>query len=233
MATLGDIIHRYRKDNGISMTDFSKTSGISKAYIGFLEKNVNPQTGSPIAPSIKIIKLAAQAMHVDFDELFNQIDGDVTLNSDKDSSAAARTPEDYGLTRLSDVHKKAIPMLGTVACGTPIYANEEHDSYVLADEDIDADYCLTARGDSMINARIYDGDLIFVKQCDHVENGEIAVVAIGDEVTLKRVYFYAETHTLQLIAENPKYAPLIYRDDELDGVYVIGKALFFQSLIQM
>lgn len=145
----------------------------------------------------------------------------------------ARTPEGYGLTRLSDVHKKAIPMLGTVACGTPIYANEEHDSYVLADEDIDADYCLTARGDSMINARIYDGDLIFVKQCDHVENGEIAVVAIGDEVTLKRVYFYAETHTLQLIAENPKYAPLIYRDDELDGIYVIGKAIFFQSLIQM
>ncbi|MCI5792814.1 MAG: helix-turn-helix domain-containing protein [Lachnospiraceae bacterium] len=146
---------------------------------------------------------------------------------------SSRTPEDYGLTRLSDVHKKPIPMLGTVACGTPIFANEEHDSYVLADEDIDADYCLTAKGDSMINARIYDGDLIFVKQCSHVENGEIAVVAIGDEVTLKRVYFYPETSTLQLIAENPKYAPLIYRDDELDGVYVIGKALFFQSLIRM
>lgn len=149
------------------------------------------------------------------------------------SDSLSRTPEDYGLTRLSDVHKKPIPMLGTVACGTPIFANEEHDSYVLADEDIDADYCLTAKGDSMINARIYDGDLIFVKQCSHVENGEIAVVAIGDEVTLKRVYFYPETSTLQLIAENPKYAPLIYRDDELDGVYVIGKALFFQSLIRM
>lgn len=146
--------------------------------------------------------------------------------------AAARSPESYGLARFSDVHKKAIPLLGTVACGAPIYANEEHDSYVLADEDIDADYCLTARGDSMINARIYDGDLIFVKQCDHVENGEIAVVAIHDEVTLKRVYFYPETHTLQLIAENPKYPPLIYHDEELDGVYVIGKALFFQALIR-
>ena len=78
-----------------------------------------------------------------------------------------------------------------------------------------------------------DQKKIFVKQCSHVENGEIAVVAIGDEVTLKRVYFYPENNTLQLIAENPKYAPLIYRDDELDGVYVIGKALFFQSLIRM
>ena len=157
---------------------------------------------------------------------------DVPENEEK-SDSPSRTPEDYGLTRLSDVHKKPIPMLGTVACGTPIFANEEHDSYVLADEDIDADYCLTAKGDSMINARIYDGDLIFVKQCSHVENGEIAVVAIGDEVTLKRVYFYPENNTLQLIAENPKYAPLIYRDEELDGVYVIGKALFFQSLIRM
>lgn len=153
--------------------------------------------------------------------------------SEEKTDSPSRSPEDYGLTRLSDIHKKPIPMLGTIACGTPIFANEEHDSYVLADEDIDADYCLTAKGDSMINARIYDGDLIFVKQCSSVENGEIAVVAIGDEVTLKRVYFYPETSTLQLIAENPKYAPLIYRDDELDGVYVIGKALFFQSLIRM
>lgn len=150
----------------------------------------------------------------------------------EEHSLNTRSPESYGLARFSDVHKKAIPLLGTVACGAPIYANEEHDSYVLADEDIDADYCLTARGDSMINARIYDGDLIFVKQCDHVENGEIAVVAIHDEVTLKRVYFYPETHTLQLIAENPKYPPLIYHDEELDGVYVIGKALFFQALIR-
>ena len=98
--------------------------------------------------------------------------------SEEKTDSPSRTPEDYGLTRLSDVHKKPIPMLGTVACGTPIFANEEHDSYILADEDIDADYCRTAKGDSMINARIYDGDLIFVKQCSHVENGEIAVVAI-------------------------------------------------------
>lgn len=188
---------------------------------------VSPQTFNTWYKGIALPRMGKVQLLADY---FNINKSDLI---EEKTRRAARTPEDYGLTRLSDVHKKAIPMLGSVACGTPIYANEEHDSYVLADEDIDADYCLTARGDSMINARIYDGDLIFVKQCDHVENGEIAVVAIGDEVTLKRVYFYAETHTLQLIAENPKYAPLIYRDDELDGVYVIGKALFFQSLIRM
>lgn len=218
MLNLYKNIKKRRLELELTQSDLAQKLGYSdKSMIAKIEK------GSIDLPQSKISAFA-KALNTSEVELMGYVEG-------VDYPAAARTPEDYGLTRLSDVHKKAIPMLGTVACGTPIYANEEHDSYVLADEDIDADYCLTARGDSMINARIYDGDLIFVKQCDHVENGEIAVVAIGDEVTLKRVYFYAETHTLQLIAENPKYAPLIYRDDELDGVYVIGKALFFQSLI--
>lgn len=220
MLNLYKNIKKRRLELELTQSDLAQKLGYSdKSMIAKIEK------GSIDLPQSKISAFA-KALNTSEVELMGYVEG-------VDYPAAARTPEDYGLTRLSDVHKKAIPMLGTVACGTPIYANEEHDSYVLADEDIDADYCLTARGDSMINARIYDGDLIFVKQCDHVENGEIAVVAIGDEVTLKRVYFYAETHTLQLIAENPKYAPLIYRDDELDGVYVIGKALFFQSLIRM
>lgn len=207
--------------NNMRAQDLANATGINKASISqYVNGSHSPSniSAGKMAPVLNVSPLWLMGFDVP---------------RDATPPAAARTPEDYGLTKLTDVRKKAIPMLGTVACGTPIYANEEHDSYVLADEDIDADYCLTAKGDSMINARIYDGDLIFVKQCDHVENGEIAVVAIGDEVTLKRVYFYPENHTLQLIAENPKYAPLIYRDDELDGVYVIGRALFFQSLIRI
>ena len=220
MLNLYKNIKKRRLELELTQSDLAQKLGYSdKSMIAKIEK------GSIDLPQSKISAFA-KALNTSEIELMGYVEG-------VDYPAAARTPEDYGLTRLSDVHKKAIPMLGTVACGTPIYANEEHDSYVLADEDIDADYCLTAKGDSMINARIYDGDLIFVKQCDHVENGEIAVVAIGDEVTLKRVYFYPENHTLQLIAENPKYAPLIYRDDELDGVYVIGRALFFQSLLRI
>lgn len=220
MLDLYKNIKKRRLELELTQSDLAQRLGYSdKSMIAKIEK------GAIDLPQSKITAFA-KALNTSEIELMG-------WDSEEKSDSPSRTPEDYGLTRLSDVHKKPIPMLGTVACGTPIFANEEHDSYVLADEDIDADYCLTAKGDSMINARIYDGDLIFVKQCSHVENGEIAVVAIGDEVTLKRVYFYPETSTLQLIAENPKYAPLIYRDDELDGVYVIGKALFFQSLIRM
>ena len=219
MLDLYKNIKKRRLELELTQSDLAQRLGYSdKSMIAKIEK------GAIDLPQSKITAFA-KALNTSEIELMGW--------DEEKSDSLSRTPEDYGLTRLSDVHKKPIPMLGTVACGTPIFANEEHDSYILADEDIDADYCLTAKGDSMINARIYDGDLIFVKQCSHVENGEIAVVAIGDEVTLKRVYFYPETSTLQLIAENSKYAPLIYRDDELDGVYVIGKALFFQSLIRM
>ena len=182
MLNLYKNIKKRRLELELTQSDLAQKLGYSdKSMIAKIEK------GSIDLPQSKISAFA-KALNTSEIELMGYVEG-------VDYPAAARTPEDYGLTRLSDVHKKAIPMLGTVACGTPIYANEEHDSYVLADEDIDADYCLTAKGDSMINARIYDGDLIFVKQCDHVENGEIAVVAIGDEVTLKRVYFYPENHT--------------------------------------
>ena len=220
MLDLYKNIKKRRLELELTQSDLAQRLGYSdKSMIAKIEK------GAIDLPQSKITAFA-KALNTSEIELMG-------WDSEENSDSVSRSPEGYGLTRLSDVHKKPIPMLGNVACGTPIFANEEHDSYVLADEDIDADYCLTAKGDSMINARIYDGDLIFVKQCSHVENGEIAVVAIGDEVTLKRVYFYPENNTLQLIAENPKYAPLIYRDEELDGVYVIGKALFFQSLIRM
>ena len=219
-VSIGDRIKQLRESLGLSQVQLADSISVSKQTLYKYENNIVTNI-----PSDKIEALAYK-LHTTPQYIMG-------WDSEEKSDSVSRTPEDYGLTCLSDVHKKPIPMLGNVACGTPIFANEEHDSYVLADEDIDADYCLTAKGDSMINARIYDGDLIFVKQCSHVENGEIAVVAIGDEVTLKRVYFYPENNTLQLIAENPKYAPLIYRDEELDGVYVIGKALFFQSLIRM
>ena len=78
---LGEIIHAYRIEHEMSMGDFAKFAGVSKAYIGFLEKGVNPKTGRDFAPSIKTIQSVAHAMHMDFDELFNMLDGEVTLKS--------------------------------------------------------------------------------------------------------------------------------------------------------
>ena len=111
---------------------------------------------------------------------------------------------------LKSVKTKKLPLLGNVACGEPIFASEEHDYYATVGAEISADFCLKAKGDSMINARIFDGDTLFVRKQDTVEDGEIAVVLIDDEATVKRVYFDRENGILTLIPENPTYKPMRY-----------------------
>lgn len=134
--------------------------------------------------------------------------------------------EQYGIL---PIERKKIPMLGEIACGQPIFANEDRESYTEVGTEIDADFCLRAKGDSMINARILDGDIVFIKKQPIVNNGEIAVVIIGDEATLKRVYYYPETEKLILTPENPKYEPLVYVGTELEQIRILGKAIAFQS----
>ena len=122
---------------------------------------------------------------------------------------------------------KKVRMLGSIACGTPIFCNEEFEYVLATGDNADADFCLTARGDSMINARIADGDIVFIRQQPSVENGEIAAVVIGDEATLKRVYKTADG--LMLVAENPAYQPMYFSGEELNQTYILGKAIGFQS----
>ena len=128
--------------------------------------------------------------------------------------------------------RSALPMLGDIACGKPIFADEEHGVFVHAAEGLGADFCLRAKGDSMIGARIMDGDIVFIRQQSWVENGEIAAVIIGDEATLKRVYYYPDEEKLILSPENPHYAPLVYIGEELSGIRILGKAVAFQSVIK-
>ena len=133
------------------------------------------------------------------------------------------------LSNVFPISKKRIPLLGEIACGEPIFCNEGRESYVEAGTDVRADFCLKARGDSMIGARILDGDLVFIQRDVPIEDGQIYAVAIDDEATLKRVYYDAEDHMLQLVAENPAYKPLIYTGEKLDHVHILGKAIAFQS----
>ena len=130
---------------------------------------------------------------------------------------------------LRPIRRRAVPLLGKVACGEPIYAEEDFCGYELAGEGVDADFCLRASGDSMIGARIFDGDIVFVRSCDTVENGEIGVVVIGDEATLKRVYYDRAGQKLVLSPENPRYAPLVFTGEELATVKILGRAVAFQS----
>lgn len=127
---------------------------------------------------------------------------------------------------------KKVPLLGDIACGEPIFANEEYGSFISTTDDLDVDFCLRAVGDSMIGARIYDGDIVFVRKQSSVDNGEIAAVLIDDEATLKRVYYYPDKNKLVLSPENPKYEPFVYIGEELSEVRILGKAVAFQSVIR-
>ncbi|MCF0107037.1 MAG: helix-turn-helix domain-containing protein [Holdemanella sp.] len=131
--------------------------------------------------------------------------------------------------RVQGISKQSIPMLGTISCGLPIYADEERESYVLEGTNIRADFCLRCEGDSMINARINSGDIVFIRKQDIVNNGEIAAVIIDDEATLKRFYYFKDQNMVILRAENPKYKDIILIGEQLDNVKVIGKAIAFQS----
>lgn len=130
------------------------------------------------------------------------------------------------------IEKKRYPLLGDIACGKPLFADEDHESFVLAGSAVDADFCLRAKGDSMTGARIYDGDIVFIKEMPVVENGDIAAVVIGDDATLKRVYYYPEKKKLVLNAENPRYEPFVFVEEELNEIRILGKAVAFQSIIR-
>ena len=122
---------------------------------------------------------------------------------------------------------KTWKVLGGTACGEPLFRELEDDS-VLAPADIDADFVFRCIGDSMINARIFDGDIVFVKSGIDVENGQIAVVRIGEEYTLKRIY-RGEDY-LELRAENPLYPAKIIRGEQ-ENAEIIGKAVHFLSRV--
>ena len=138
-------------------------------------------------------------------------------------------PNETLSNELRPVNLKRFPMLGEIACGKPIFANEEHETYIDASAEIKADFCLTAKGDSMVGARIHNGDVVFIKEQSIVDNGQIAAVIIDNDVTLKRWYFYHDKKKLILQAENPSYEPFVFIGEELNNIRCLGRAVSFMS----
>ena len=137
------------------------------------------------------------------------------------------------LIPLSKKPTKKVPLVGTIACGTPILAEQNVSEYIDMDNDIHADFALRCKGDSMINARIFDGDIVYIKITNQVENGEIAAVLIEDivsEATLKR--FYKDDEKIRLCAENPTYKDMVFYHEEINAVHVLGKAVAFLSAVK-
>lgn len=112
----------------------------------------------------------------------------------------------------------SIPLLGTIAAGVPILAEENIEDYFNLDKKIKADFCLRIKGDSMINVNILDGDIVFLKKQEDLEDGQIGAVLVDDSATLKR--FYRENGSVILQAENPAYKPIVISKGD---VIILGK----------
>lgn len=128
---------------------------------------------------------------------------------------------------------KKVPLLGTIACGEPILAVENVADYIDMDKETHADFALRCKGDSMINARIFDGDIVYIRRQKAVENGEIAAVLVEgmeSEATLKRVY--TSEDSIRLCAANPLYPDKIFEKEKMNDVTIIGKAVAFLSTVK-
>lgn len=128
---------------------------------------------------------------------------------------------------ITPITRKSFPLFDGIAAGQPRLMPDGVTLYVDATVEIQADYVIKVHGDSMIGARINDGDFVFVRQQPEVENGEIAAVAIGDEATLKRFYKYGDMVVLR--GENPEFKEMTFTGPELERVRILGKAVAFQS----
>ena len=127
------------------------------------------------------------------------------------------------------IETRAVPLLGSIACGEPILAEPDFSSYTVVGAQLGCDFALRCEGDSMIDARIYDGDIVFIHRQDYVDDGTVAAVLIDDEATLKRVYHLADGR-IELRAANARYAPIIIGgDNETRSVRILGKAIAFQN----
>lgn len=212
MSTIGSRIRNRREELGLSQDELGKRLGYkSRSSINKIELDQRNLTQSKI-------KAIADAL----DTTPAYIMGWKELTPEMRS-------EKMKVVEVIPITTKRFPLIGEIACGKPIMANEEMELYVEAGANIHADFCLKAKGDSMIGARIYDGDIVFIRKQEMVDNGEIAAVIIEDEATLKRVNYYPEKNLLILKAENSKYEDLVYSGEQLEHIIILGKAVAFQS----
>lgn len=205
--TTGERMKARRKEIDISVEDIASALGVSVATIYRYENgDIEKVPGAILEPLAKILRTTPSYL----------------MGWDNGSPTADN------IIPMPKMRK--IPLLGTIACGEPILAAENIDGEVDIPEHVHADFALRCKGDSMINARIFDGDIVYIRQQRQVDNGQIAAVRIGDEATLKRVYYYPGR--LELRPENPTFPVQQYEGVELEDVEIIGLAVAFTSAVR-
>ena len=215
MSTIGHNIKKRRLEKRLTLEDLARTVGTSKQTIQRYESGVIGNI-----PSDKI-EAIAEALDVSPAYLMGWEEA-------KEEPPSTRFRDLGFLPPPTTVRK---PRLGRISCGKPIDSEENFDGYDDVPDHIQCDFTLICEGDSMIGARIHDGDVVYIRQQPTVESGQIAAVLVdGEGKLLKRVYHDGDR--LTLAAENPAYPPLIFVREEINSVMIIGKAVGFTSLIR-
>lgn len=208
---IGDNIKYLRTSHGLSQTELGKIAGVTDKAVSTWEKGEK-------TPRMGAIERMAAYFGVTKSYI---IDGRQT---------APVIPE--GFQPMPPMEN--VPLVGSIACGTPILAEQNVEDVVSIPSEWHASFTLMCKGDSMVGSRINDGDIVYIRLQEEVENGEIAAVLVDDagesNATLKRVYLYENQIVLQ--AENPKYSPWVYTGEDMNKVRIIGKAVAFLSEVQ-
>lgn len=207
--TTGDRMKLRRKELGVPVEQVASALGVSVATVYRYEKgDIEKVPGTALEPLAKVLHTTA-----------------AWLMGWSDQVTPAQSIEaKIGAQPFTPTHK--IPILGRISAGLPIYADEHIEGYTYTELNGGAEYfALRVTGDSMTAARINDGDLLIVRRQDIVENGEIAVVIVGDaDATVKRFYKEGKTVTLMPQSTNPEHRPQIYNLAEIQ-VRVIGRVV--------
>lgn len=211
----GSRLRLLRKEAALTQSELAKVLDVAESAVSMWELGKR-------RPDYEMLEAIADYFNVDMNYLLGQ------------SDVRNQFRLDFGFDNILFVpNSSSIPILGTIACGDPILAEENIEGEVDLPEYIHADFALRCKGDSMINARIHDGDIVYIRQQPTVNNGEIAAVLIDDEATLKRVYIGMNSEgvvdTLILQPANPRYQPMFFKGEELEAVRILGKAVGFTS----
>ena len=206
--TVGDRIRQARLEQDVTQQELADYIGVSKQAVYKYENNIVTNIPTDKVDAIARRLKVSPAYLMGWEE--------------QPSPAASREPTiPPGFDPMPQMRK--VPLVGSIACGTPILAQQNIDGSVDAPEDIRCDFALRCKGDSMIDAGIHDGDAVYIRIQPTVENGEIAAVRIGEEATLKRVYY--DGTTLTLMPANASFAPMVYTGPQLDDVHIEGRVV--------
>lgn len=206
--TVGDRIRKVRQEQDVTQQELADYIGVSKQAVYKYENN--------IVTNIPTDKVDAIAKRLKVSPAY--------LMGWEEQPAPAASKEPTIPPGFEPMPKmKKVPLIGSIACGDPITAEQNIEKMVDVPENIRCDFSLTCHGDSMIDAGIHDRDVVYIHIQPEVENGQIAAVRIGEEATLKRVYYSGGT--LTLMPANPAYAPMVYTGPQLEEVQIEGRAV--------